>query len=512
MRFLLICVVTCTSIFIYSLNPSYAVDVTLAWDANTETDLAGYRVYYGLGSRNYDNVIEVGNSTSCVVTGLEQGRTYYFAATAVNTANIESDYSNEVSATLSTSNQPPLANAGPDQNVNEGVIVTLSGASSTDPEGAALTYAWRQVSGTPVTLSNAFAARTTFMPPNVGPNGETLGFHLTVTDSGGMQSEDTCLVNVLWINQPPSANAGPDVSVNEGTMVTLNSSNSRDPDGFTLSYQWIQISGSLVALSNPFVAQPTFWAPNVGADGETLMFQLTVTDLGGLRARDTCIVNIVNVVRVNQPPAANAGPDQNVNQGASVTLDGTGSTDPDGGLLAYYWLQTGGTPVTLDNPNSAQPRFLADTGGSSSSLIFRLTVTDPGGLSASDQCSVVVNGAASSVDLSGQWLSLTLYWWAGPGADTLTGKIRVKNLGSQAAPSTVLYVYQSSDPAFQTTDLFLGKSNVSSITAGGYVDVNLTLIAPHNPSSVYIIGILDATNALSETNEANNAVVSGLIR
>jgi len=76
----------------------------------------------------------------------------------------------------------------------------------------------------------------------------------------------------------------------------------------------------------------------------------------------------------------------------------------------------------------------------------------------------------------------------------------------------VLYVYQSSDPAFQTTDLFLGKSNVSSITAGGYVDVNLTLIAPHNPSSVYIIGILDATNALSETNEANNAVVSGLIR
>ena len=175
--------------------------------------------------------------------------------------------------------------------------------------------------------------------------------------------------------------------------------------------------------------------------------------------------------------------------------------------------------MTLNNPNSAQPCFLADTVGSSSSLIFCLTVTDPGGLNASDQCCVMVNGAASSVnhaasivDRSGQWLSVPCYWWAGPGAGTLTGKSRVKNLGSQAAPSTVLYVYQSSDQAFQTTDLFLGKSNVSSITAGGYVDVNLTLIAPHNPSSVYIIGILDATNALSETNEANNAVVSGLIR
>ena len=113
----------------------HAGEVNLAWDPNTEPDVAGYRVYYGLGSRNYDHVMEVGNSTSCVVTGLEQGRTYYFAATAVNTANIESDFSNEVSAALSTSNQPPLANAGPDQNVNEGVTVTLSGANSTGSRG-----------------------------------------------------------------------------------------------------------------------------------------------------------------------------------------------------------------------------------------------------------------------------------------------------------------------------------------------------------------------------------------
>ena len=226
------------------------------------------------------------------------------------------------------------------------------------------------------------------------------------------------------------------------------------------------------------------------------------------------------MVWVNQPPAANAGPDQNVNQGVSVTLDGTGSTDPDGGILAYSWLQTGGSPVTLDNPDSAQPRFLANTGGASSSLVFRLTVTDPGGLSASDQCSVAVNGAApvvvnntaSGVNLAGQWLSLTrsVNWWSW--TCTFKGKIRVKNLGSQVAPSSVLYVYQSADSAFQKTDLLLGKSTVSSIPAGGYVDVNLTLKAPYKRSSVYIIGILDATNALVETDETNNTVVSGLIQ
>jgi hypothetical protein len=491
----------------FTQSVAHAGEVNLAWDPNTEPDVAGYRVYYGLESRNYDHVMDVGDSTSCLVTGLEQGRTYYFAATAVNTANIESDFSNEVSAALSTNNQQPLANAGPDQNVNEGVIVTLSGANSKDPEGGALTYAWLQVSGTPVVLNNPSASQTTFTPLNVGPDGETLGFQLTVTDPGGLQSSDTCLVNVLWINQPPAANAGTDQSVNEGAMVTLNGSGSADPDGFTLTYEWIQTIGTPVALSSRFAVQPTFLAPGVREAGESLTFQLTVTDSGGLQTRDFCIVN---VVWVNRPPAADAGTDQNVNHGVSVALDGTGSADPDGGTLAYSWLQTAGAPVTLDNPGSAQPRFPAVTGGSTSSLIFRLTVTDPEGLSASDQCSVAVNGASSSVDLAGQWLSVTRS--VKKSVSTFRGKIRVKNLGTQVAPRSALHVYQSHGSALQNTDLLIGKITVSSVLAGGYADVNLRLSAPYDGSRVYLIGILDAANALVEMDDTNNMVVSGLIQ
>jgi len=491
----------------FTQSVAHAGEVNLAWDPNTEPDVAGYRVYYGLGSRNYDHVMEVGNCTSCLVTGLEQGRTYYFAATAVNTANIESDFSNEVSAALSTSNQSPLANAGPDQNVNEGVIVTLSGANSTDPEGGALSYSWYQVSGTPVTLNNPSAAQTTFASPNVGPNGETLGFQLTVTDSGGLQSADTCLVNVLWVNQPPIAKAGSDQNVNEGTMVTLNGAGSSDPDGSALFYEWTQMSGPPVTLSSPSVAQPTFLAPGVGEAGESLTFQLTVTDSVGLFTRDSCIVN---VVWVNQPPTANAGPDQNVNQDATVVLNGTGSADPDGEILSHSWLQTGGAPVTLDNPGSAQPRFVASTGGSTSSLVFRLTVTDPEGLSGSDQCAVLVNGVSSGMDLSGQWLSLSRT--VKRSVSTFRGKIRVKNLGNQAAPSSALKVYQSGDPSFQTTDRLLGKIKVSSISAGGYADVDVNLSAYYSRTKVYLIGILDTANAVSETNEDNNQVVSGLLQ
>jgi hypothetical protein len=384
-----------------------AGEVNLAWNPSTSPDIAGYRIHYGVESRNYDQIMDAGNSTSCVVSGLEQGQTYYFAATAVNTANLESVYSNEVSIALSTTNQPPVANAGPDQDVNGGATVTLSGRNSVDPEGRPLTYSWSQVSGTTVSLSNPSAAQTTFIAPSVGSRGKTLGFQLTVTDSGGLQSSDTCIVNVVQVTQSPVANAGldqsvnvtqspvanagPDQSVNEGRLVTLNGSGSSDPDGSPLTYEWVQTSGTPVALSSDSVAQPTFLAPSVGPNGETLTFQLTVTS-GGLLARGSCIVT---VVWVDQPPVANAGSDQSVNRGASVTLDGTGTKDPDGETLSYYWLQTRGTPVTLSNPMSVQPTFVAPTVRTTTTLVFSLTATDPEDLSSSDQCSVVVNGGRS---------------------------------------------------------------------------------------------------------------------
>jgi len=73
-----------------------AADITLAWDANAEPDLSGYKVYSGTTSRNYTGSVDVGNWTNCVMGGLEPGRTYYFAAKAYNAKGAESDYSTEV--------------------------------------------------------------------------------------------------------------------------------------------------------------------------------------------------------------------------------------------------------------------------------------------------------------------------------------------------------------------------------------------------------------------------------
>lgn len=78
-----------------------AAEITLAWDQNSEPDIAGYRIYYGEESRSYTHVVDVGNYNSCVIADLEDGITYYFAATAYNTSGYESDYSNEISNAVS---------------------------------------------------------------------------------------------------------------------------------------------------------------------------------------------------------------------------------------------------------------------------------------------------------------------------------------------------------------------------------------------------------------------------
>ena len=86
----------------------FAGSVTVSWNPNSETDLAGYKIYYGTQSRNYDKTIDVGNTTSYRITNLSDGLTYYFAVTAYDTANNESDFSEEVFITLAPPEQPPV--------------------------------------------------------------------------------------------------------------------------------------------------------------------------------------------------------------------------------------------------------------------------------------------------------------------------------------------------------------------------------------------------------------------
>jgi hypothetical protein len=200
--------------------------------------------------------------------------------TAVVTAsNIISGVVNDLSAAtiVTITNQTPVADAGPDQDVDTGETVTLDGSGSFDPDGhVPLFYHWTQSSGAAVTISDQTVVTPTFVAPvSVG----LLTFTLVVSDNCGLAS-DPDMVVISVTNQPPVADAGQDQEVETGETVTLDGSGSSDPDGhLPLSYQWAQIGGGAVSISNPTVVSPTFTAPNAAG---VLTFTLTVSDSFGL--------------------------------------------------------------------------------------------------------------------------------------------------------------------------------------------------------------------------------------
>ena len=187
---------------------------------------------------------------------------------------------------------------------------------------------------------------------------------------------------------PPTADAGDDQNVSSGNIVRLDASNSSDLDGGIGTYQWSQISGKPVILSNADSAHAEFVAPIVNPEGSSLKFSLTVADTGTLQARDACIVNVVSQ---NTPPISDAGPDRTVTESSSVTLDGAGSSDSDDGIVLYLWKQISGTPVTLSDSTAIQPTFTALPATEESAVLeLLLTVEDEGGLQSSDICLVSV--------------------------------------------------------------------------------------------------------------------------
>jgi PKD repeat protein len=119
----------------------------------------------------------------------------------------------------------------------------------------------------------------------------TFTVSLSVTNPEGTFTENK--VDYITIsNGPPTANAGSDQTVDEGVTVTLDGSNSSDPDDGIASYMWTQPTGSLVTLSDPTAAKPTFVTPPVNINETTLTFQLTVEDNGGLQSSDEISVTI----------------------------------------------------------------------------------------------------------------------------------------------------------------------------------------------------------------------------
>jgi len=280
-----------TALLLLFFTPAEAAHLDLAWDANTEPDLAGYRVYYGTASREYgiDNSIDVGNTTTYRVDSLLEGVTYYIAVTAYDMYGNESDFSDEVYSDTDS-------DAMPDDWETE-----YFGDTSQEPEG--------DYDGDGLNNLGEYQLGTD--PTNPDTDSDQMldgwevdyGFNPLDASDSDVDSDGDGLTNLeeylgatdptnVPPNVPPTADARPDQTVDEGATVTLDGSNSFDPDDGIHRYLWTQTVGTPVTLSDATGIQPTFVTPPVDSNGTHLEFLLAVIDNGKLQHTDVVSIDV----------------------------------------------------------------------------------------------------------------------------------------------------------------------------------------------------------------------------
>lgn len=290
------------------------------------------------------------------------------------------------------SNLPPIANAGHTLAISlPRDSVVLDARGSTDPDGRIVRFKWLKIAG-PTSFSILTDAQSTTIV-----RGLVIGdysFELEVEDNEGLSAKDTIqvLVEEVPTNHPPVAVAGADMTIiTPASSVTLNGNASWDPDNNIIGYAWTKIAGpSTVSIPDPVNVQTE--AANL-QEGEYL-FELVVTDAGGLSSKDTIKVMVTDPP--GEPPVADAGADQSIQYNLQtcsmdpsfIRLDGTASSDPDGTIVFYQWalISPINTQVTMATPAAATTLV---TGLASGVYAFQLEVRDNDG--GMDRDTVLVN-------------------------------------------------------------------------------------------------------------------------
>ncbi len=293
----------------------------------------------------------------------------YNATLTVTDNNGATGSSSVAISASSAGNQPPTASATAAPTSGKAPLVVAFTGSGTDSDGTIASYAWTFGDGG---TSSAQSPSHTFASPG------NYTATLTVTDNGGTTGSSTVAISAVS-NLPPSASASATPTSGTAPLLVTFTGTGTDTDGTIASYAWAFGDGGTSTVQNP-----THTYASAGSYTATL----TVTDNDGATGSSTVVITVS--VATNQPPLANAGPDQiNLDPGVTVLLNGGASSDPDGSISSYQWSQTAGATVTLSGANTATPSFVAPV-NATATYTFTLTVIDNGSPQGSAQDSVTV--------------------------------------------------------------------------------------------------------------------------
>ena len=330
--------------------------------------------------------------------------------------------SDTVAVSINNSASPTADASNTPTEVAEGTAnVSLDARASS---GGISSYSWQQTySGSvvnQVSISDATSALTSFDAPDNLTETITLSFNLTVEDDNG--NSDSTAAEITVTNSAPTADLSNTASeADEGTSVNLDASAS---SGGISSYSWQQVDdqGNVISdgvtIDNADAEQATFTAPYLTtsvATSEVLTFKLTIDDVDSATeaVSATTAITIKDITTGNTAPTADAGTNQTgIAEGAAVQLSGADSSDADGIIVSYSWVQNDGSGIDIDitDSNQASPSFTAPylLAGTTFTFTFDLTVTDDDGATSSPASVTVevldnnTNNSAPEIEISSE--------------------------------------------------------------------------------------------------------------
>jgi ribosomal protein L14 len=335
------------------------------------------------------------------------------------------------------------------------------------------------------------------------PNGYKKPFPLAIT---GRNSDGSYLIrsNIsvgASSNQPPTANAGANQTIQLPASTATLTGTGSDADGTVSSYSWTQASGPATStIANPSAASTAI----SGLVQGIYVYRLSVTDNAGAVSTATVQVTVNAAAAANAAPVANAGTDITITQPAnSTTLNGSSSVDPDGSITNYAWTKISG-PAQYSIANTSLPSTVVNNlvPGTYS---FRLKVTDNGGATASDTVVVTVNAAAPAnqnpVAKAGADITVTLP----------TNVVNLNGSGSNDPDGTIAsyaWTEVSGPSQYSIASPSAAKTSVNNLVQGVY-QFKLTVTDNAGATATDLINVTVSASAPPAGNQAPIANVGG---
>lgn len=410
-------------------------------------------------------------------------------------------------------NNAPVADAGADVSQASDLQACLNGSASYDPDGDTVTYIWAfdhlPEGSTLGDMAQPFsdnrsttATNPCFYPDAVG----TYVISLTVTDGDLDSPTDYVIVTAESPEAIPVANAGTDLIVSVGELVTLDGSNSYDLQGRDLTYNWSMVEvPELSGLTDADLSDTTAVDPSFTADAPGV-FVLNLQVDNGL-ASSLADAVVVTAIGEDGAPVANAGEDIVSEDCTHIQLDGSGSYEPDGESMTYRWevqSKPAGSAVTsasFSDAGAESPTFFGDVDGT---YVLSLTVSDGQSWSPNDRLTVELSNrtynSPPEINIT-EWATIA----AGDVECTLNGYTydcddcpdqTVEDFGSNVSindpdsdPYTVLWELTNGDGTVRSPSTLLTDLRLEDVVASetGVCDTNeyeLTITVTDCPGDV----------------------------